>query len=141
LRRLAYDASAALFALRVSKLAGDTWLTFWTTACEAAKRDAIKANATKYSFLLSEIITHITNAVVSFELTSIQQSSYDDDLLLTIIAPFFTSRPRTFLLAARSRGQRLAAAGVVADNGLPDFRRPGAVKSHLDLTKLTSLAS
>jgi len=64
LRRFAYDSSAALFALRVSKLAGDTWLTFWTTACEAAKCDAIKANATKYSFLLSEIIKHITSAVV-----------------------------------------------------------------------------
>jgi hypothetical protein len=33
---------------------------------------------------------------------------------------------------------RLAAGGVVAD-GLSNLRRPGAVKSHLDLTKLTGL--
>jgi len=32
----------------------------------------------------------------------------------------------------------LAAGGVVAD-GLPDLRRPGAFKSHLDLTELTGL--
>ena len=44
-----------------------------------------------------------------------------------------------FLLAARSRRQRLAG-DVVAD-GLPDLHRPGAVKSHLDLTKLAGLAS
>jgi len=43
-----------------------------------------------------------------------------------------SSRPRTFrvlalfLLAARSRGQRLAAAGVVADHGLPGLHRPGS---------------
>ena len=51
---------------RVSKLAGDTWLTFWTNACMDAKRDAIKANASKYSFSLSQIVKHISIAVVSF---------------------------------------------------------------------------
>jgi len=31
-----------------------------------AKRDAIKANASKYSFSLSQIVKHISIAVVSF---------------------------------------------------------------------------